>query len=112
MSETNSKFAIGYQFNDKLWSDLRIYSGASIDRFTPEIVLNYNYLRKEDFETYLGFGVVLNNINGIVLPIGIAIKPFENFKNLSLNIECSPLYEIDLSNIFITGLLGVRYRLN
>ncbi len=107
---SNSKVAIGYQFNDKLWSDLRVYSGT-IDHFTPEIVLNYNYLRKENYETYFGVGVILNNINGIVIPIGIGIKPFENLKNLSLNIEFNPVYELDINDLFIRGFIGIRYKL-
>jgi len=111
VNESNSKIAIGYQFNDKLWSDLRIYSGTTIDNFTPEIVLNYNFLRKENYETYFGAGAILNNINGIVIPIGIGIKPFENLKNLSINIEFNPLYEIDLDDVFIRGFIGIRYKL-
>ena len=110
-NESNSKVAIGYQFNDKLWTDLRIYSGTSIDNLTPEIVLNYNYLRTENYETYVGAGLILNNINGIVIPIGIAIKPFENLKNLSLNIEFNPVYEFDLNDLFIRGFIGIRYKL-
>ena len=111
-NESNSKVAIGYQFNDKLWSDLRIYSGTNINNFTPEIVLNYNFLVKENFETYFGAGVIFNNINGVVLPLGIAIKPFVNLKNLSINIELNPLYEIDLDDLFIRGFIGIRYKLN
>jgi hypothetical protein len=111
VNESNSKIAIGYQFNDKLWSDLRIYSGTTIDNFTPEIVLNYNFLRKENYETYFGAGAILNNIYGIVIPIGIAIKPFENLKNLSINIEFNPLYEIDLDDVFFRGFIGIRYKL-
>lgn len=110
-NDANSKFAVGYQFNDKLWSDLRIYSGTNIDNFTPEIVVNYNYLRKENYETYIGAGVILNNINGVVVPIGIAVKPFENLKNISINIEFNPLYEIDLNDLFIRGFIGIRYKL-
>jgi len=110
-SESNSKVAIGYQFNDKLWCDLRVYSGTNIDNFTPEIVLNYNYLRKENYETYFGAGVIFNNINGIVIPIGIGIKPFENLKNLLLNIEFNPVYELDINDLFINGFIGIRYKL-
>ena len=110
-NDSNSKFAVGYQFNDKLWSDLRIYSGTNIVNLTPEIVLNYNYLRKENYETYFGAGVILNNINGVVIPIGIAIIPFENLKNISINIEINPLYEIDLNDLFIRGFIGIRYKL-
>ena len=66
-------------------------------------------MKKEKYETYIGAGIVLNNINGIIIPIGIGIKPFENLKNLSLNIELNPLYEIDFEDVFIRGFIGIRY---
>ena len=112
VNESNSKLAIGYEFNEKLWTDLRIYSGTNISNFTPEIVLNYNFLRKENYYTYVGGGIILNNINGIVVPFGVGIKPFENMKNLSINIEFNPLYEIDLDDLFIRGFIGLRYKIN
>jgi hypothetical protein len=112
VSELNSKFGIGYEFNEKLWTDLRVYSGTNISNFTPEIVLNYNFLRKENYYTYVGGGIIVNNINGIVVPIGIGIKPFENMKNLSINIEFNPLYEIDLDDLYIRGFIGLRYKIN
>ena len=108
-NESNSKIAIGYEFNDKLWTDFRLYSGTNIENITPEIVLNYNFVKKEKYETYIGAGIVLNNINGIIIPIGIGIKPFENLKNLSLNIELNPLYEIDFEDVFIRGFIGIKY---
>lgn len=112
VSESNSKFGIGYEFNEKLWTDLRVYSGTNISNFTPEIVLNYNFLRKENYYTYVGGGIIVNDINGIVVPLGIGIKPFENMKNLSINIEFNPLYEIDLDDLFIRGFIGLRYKIN
>ncbi|WP_051621373.1 hypothetical protein [Leeuwenhoekiella sp. MAR_2009_132] len=108
-NESNSKIAIGYEFNDTLWTDFRLYSGTNIENITPEIVLNYNLVKKEKYETYIGAGIVLNNINGIVIPIGIGIKPFESLKNLSFNIELNPLYEIDFEDVFIRGFIGIRY---
>ncbi len=111
LNESNSKVAIGYEFNDKLWTDLRIYSGTNIENFTPEIVLNYNFVRKENYNTYIGGGIILNNINGVVIPLGIAVKPFESLKNLSFNIEFNPIYEIDFSDLFIRGFIGIRYKL-
>ena len=108
-NESNSKIAIGYEFNDKLWTDFRLYSITNIENITPEIVLNYNFMKKEKYEAYIGAGIILNNINGIIIPIGIGIKPFENLKNLSLNIELNPLYEIDFEDVFIRGFIGIRY---
>jgi hypothetical protein len=69
-------------------------------------------LRKENYYTYVGGGIIVNNINGIVVPIGIGIKPFENMKNLSINIEFNPLYEIDLDDLYIRGFIGLRYKIN
>jgi hypothetical protein len=104
--------AIGYEFNEKLWTDLRIYSGTNLANLTPELVLNYNFIRKENYYTYVGGGVLFNNINGLVVPIGIGIQPFENLKNLSLNVEFNPLYETDFNELFIRGFVGIRYKLN
>jgi hypothetical protein len=67
---------------------------------------------KTSYEVYLGAGAILNNINGVVIPIGIGIKPFENLKELSFNIEFNPIYEFDLDNLFVRGFLGIRYKLN
>ncbi|MHB0756801.1 hypothetical protein [Polaribacter sp. M15] len=108
-NETNSKIAIGYEFHKKLWADLRVYSGTNIGNFTPEVVLNYNFVNKEKYETYIGAGFSLNNISGIIIPVGIGIKPFEKLKNLSLNIELNPTYEMDLDDLLIRGFIGVRY---
>jgi len=112
LNDQNSKLAFGYEFNDNLWTDLRIYSGTNIENFTPEIVLNYNFHQKESYYTYVGGGIILNNINGFVVPIGFGIKPFEKFKNLSLNIEFNPLYEVDFGDLFIRGFIGIRYKID
>lgn len=109
INESNSKFAVGYEFNERLWADFRVFSGTSINNLTPEVVLNYNFLRRENFFTYAGGGIVVNNINGFVLPVGIGIKPLVNLKNLSINIELSPLYETRFDDLFIMGFVGVRY---
>ncbi|TXE16644.1 hypothetical protein ES731_13520 [Psychroflexus gondwanensis] len=111
-NSSNSKFAIGYNINERFWTDLRIYSGTSIGNITPEIVINHNFVTKTSYEVYLGAGAILNNINGVVIPIGIGIKPFENLKDLSFNIEFNPIYEFDLDDLFVRGFLGIRYKLN
>lgn len=110
-NESNSKIALGYEFSDSLWADFRLYSGTSSGNITPEIVLNYNFINKENYYTYFGGGFIFNNINGIVVPVGIGIKPFENLKNLSFNIELNSLYEIDFNDIFTRGFIGIRYTL-
>ncbi|MFP9114057.1 hypothetical protein ACLI1A_08935 [Flavobacterium sp. RHBU_3] len=109
-SGTLSKVAIGYNFNERLWADARIYSSTSADGITPEAVINYNYLAKESYYTYIGVGAIVNDVNGVLIPIGVGIKPFENLKNLSINIELDPLYEIDDEDLYINGFIGLRYK--
>lgn len=109
---SSSKLALGYQFNNKLWGDLRIYSDTNVNNITPEIVVNHNFVQNDLYYSYVGGGIILNNINGIIAPLGIGITPFESAKNFSFNIELNPLYEIDLNNIFIRGFVGIRYKLD
>ncbi|MBZ9652378.1 hypothetical protein [Psychroflexus montanilacus] len=111
-NSNSSKFAVGYNINERFWTDLRVYSGTDIDNITPELVINHNIVKKSSYDVYFGAGAILNDINAFVIPIGIGIKPLESLKNLSLNIEFNPIYEIDLDDVFIRGFVGVRYILN
>lgn len=111
-NSNSSKFTVGYNINERFWTDLRIYSDTSLDNITPEIVINHNIVNKADYDIYFGAGAILNNINAVVIPVGVAIKPFENLKNLSFNIEFNPIYEFDLDDVFIRGFIGMRYILN
>ncbi|MDO5616394.1 MAG: hypothetical protein Q4G16_09400 [Cruoricaptor ignavus] len=106
----NVKFGIGYQFSDKIWAEARVYSDTKIDNIVPEFTANYNFVRANNYDAYVGAGVLVSNsTNGFILPVGVAIKPLENLKNLSLNIEMNPIYEWDLSEFYIRGFFGVRY---
>jgi hypothetical protein len=107
-----SKVGVGYEFNDNLWTELRIYSGTAIQDITPEAVLNYNFRAGEDYKIYAGGGFVLNGINGIVSQIGTQIMPFEKLKNFSFHIELQPQYNFDFSDIIFYGYGGIRYTFN
>lgn len=105
-----SKIGLGYNFNEKLWGELRIYSGTLIEKITPEIVLNYNFLQKEHFKTYFGGGVVLNYFNAIVSQVGIQIQPFDNLKNFSFVLEAQPQYNWDYEDFYFNAFGGIRYK--
>lgn len=107
-----SKVGVAYDFNEKLWTELRLYSGTSIGNLTAEAVLNYNFLRRESYETYFGGGIVVNNLNGVVLPVGVRFTPFESLSNFSFHIELQSMYEVDYENLFINSFGGMRYRFN
>ena len=91
---------------------LRIYSDTSVDNFTPEIVIDLNSVTKTNYDVYLGAVAILNSINGVVIPVGIGLKPFKNLRDLSFYIEFNPIYGFDLDNLFVRGFLGICYRLN
>ncbi len=106
-----SKIGVGYQFSERTWADLRIYSGTAIDYITPELTINRNFIVKENYDAYIGGGIIISKpLNGFLLPLGVAVKPFENQKNLSFNIEFNPLYEWDEEELFVRGFVGLRYR--
>ena len=108
-SSSLSKIGVAYTFNDKLWSELRLYSNTSIDDITPELVVNYNISRKENHNIYLGLGVNVNYFNGIVVPIGIQFTPIEKFKNLALHIEFQPTIDFE-TDVLLQSSWGLRYR--
>ena len=108
----NSKVGVAYGFNEKLWTELRLYSGTSLENTTAEAVLNYNFVRREKYNAYVGGGVVLNSLNGLVLPLGVNFSPFENLNNFSLHIELQPMYEVDYEDLFLNGFGGIRYKFN
>lgn len=109
---SNTKVGLAYDFNEKWWTELRLYSGTTFRNLTAEAVVNYNFLRKEKYRTYVGAGVVVNYLNGIVLPLGVQFSPFENLSNFSFHIELQPMYEVDYESVFLEGFWGLRYKFN
>ncbi|WP_257984737.1 hypothetical protein [Psychroflexus sp. MES1-P1E] len=69
-------------------------------------------MTKSSYDFYLSADAILNNINGGIISVGIGIKPFENIKDLSFNIEFNLIYEFDLNDLFVRGFLGMHYKLN
>ena len=107
-NSTLPKFGVAYNFNDKLWTELRVYSNTTFENITPELVINYNFLHKERFNVYAGIGGVINYFNGIVLPFGVQFTPFEKLERFSLHIECEPTFG-DV-NYILQSSWGLRYK--
>jgi len=108
-SSSLPKIGVAYTFNDKLWSEMRLYSNTSLEDITPELVFNYNVSRKENHNIYLGVGVNVNYFNGIVVPIGVQFTPIEKFKNFSLHIEFQPTIDFE-NDVLLQSSWGLRYR--
>lgn len=104
-----NKIGVGYNFSQRIWTELRIYSNTNLDNLTPELAILYNVSRKERHEIYVGIGGVANYFNGLVVPMGLQFRPFENFKRFSLQIEFSPLIDFDRSDVLFQSSAGLRY---
>jgi hypothetical protein len=108
-SSTLSKIGLGYNFNDRFWSELRLYSNTSISDITPEVVICYNIVKKERHNIYLGIGGNVNYFSGFVLPVGVQFTPIEKFDRFSLHIELQPTLDIE-SDLIIQSSWGLRYK--
>ena len=104
-----SKIGLGYNFSQRIWSELRIYSDTYLGGFTPELVVLYNISVKERHEIYVGVGGVINSISGIVLPIGLQFRPLENFRRFSVHIEFEPTIDIGNEDLAFLSYAGIRY---
>ena len=109
-SSSLSKIGLGYNFNDKFWSELRLYSNTTVDDITPELVICYNIVKKERHNIYLGLGANVNYFTGFVLPIGVQFTPFEKFDRFSLHIELQPTLDVE-SDLIFQSSWGLRYKL-
>lgn len=103
-----SKIGVAYNFNENVWSELRIYGNTFIDDVTPELVVCYNLLNHEDHRLYVGVGGSYNFFKAVVLPIGVQFNPIKNFINFSLHIELQPTFDVDTDLLFQSSW-GLRY---
>ena len=108
-SSTLSKIGLGYNFNERFWSELRLYSNTSISDLTPEVVICYNIVKKERHNIYLGLGGNVNYFTGFVLPVGVQFTPIEKFDRFSLHIELQPTLDLN-SDLIIQSSWGLRYK--
>lgn len=104
-----SKIGLGYNFSQRIWSELRIFSDTYLEGFTPELVVLYNISIKERHEIYIGAGGVINAISGIVLPVGLQFRPLENFRRFSIQIEFEPTIDIGNEDLGFLSSAGIRY---
>lgn len=104
-----NKIGLGYNFSQRIWTELRIYSNTNLDNLTPELALLFNVSKKERHEIYFGIGGVANYFDGLIVPMGLQFRPFENFKRFSLQIEFSPIIDFDRSDIIFQSSAGIRY---
>ena len=103
-----SRVGIGYNFSQKIWTELRIYDHSYYGNITTELALLYNVSIKESHVIYLGFGGLAGDSFGLAIPIGLQFRPLENFRRLSLQIELEPVF-VFRGGVALLSSGGIRY---
>lgn len=120
-----------YEFGDNFLTELRLgsnltyFSIGMIERndliyrhtfFSTELMASYKIINRQDYFLYGGIGAIyflyprfMGSSAAFVIPVGVAIFPFEN-NNFGLHIEGAPMVSEGLLS-FRTSW-GFRYRFN
>jgi hypothetical protein len=95
-----------YDLKERFLTEFRISTDVEISSVSPELIFAYKIARTETFNFYAGIGARANVFYGAVIPIGVALYPFEN-KQFGFQIEAAPLIgEVGI----LRGSWGIRYR--
>jgi hypothetical protein len=97
-----------YEINDHIRPELRLGTDNYLEDISIELVATYDIINKEDYEFYAGAGARFNIFEGMVIPVGLNIFPFES-KSFGFQIELSPILFGDSGDL-LRGSWGIRYR--
>lgn len=105
--QSNMPFVgIGYDMGNKIRPEFRLSVDYFLTDVPVEVVLLYKIETNDQYELYMGLGGRTQVFNGLVIPLGVSIYPFEN-KKFSFQIELAPILgDIDV----LRGSGGIRYR--
>lgn len=91
-NSSNTFVGVGYGFNEKISTDLRIFSTTAAEGITIQALLRYDFVRKEDYSVYVAAGLMLNELNAALLPVGVEFKPIKNNQKFSIFVEFQSFY--------------------
>lgn len=104
-NSSDSKIGLAHHFTEKIWGEARL--SLTFEDLNTEFVLCYDALKLKDYNFYVGLGAQIRDESGFVIPIGVQLAPFENFKNLSLHVELLPIFT-DYESM-LQSSIGIRY---
>ena len=99
---------VNYQFGDRFIPEFRIGTDQFFENISMELAGNYILKNEERYEFYAGLGVRVGSFEGIVVPVGLNIYPFEQ-RDFGFHIEGAPIIGFNDSSLF-RGSFGIRYR--
>ncbi|MEQ9300571.1 MAG: hypothetical protein RIF33_18510 [Cyclobacteriaceae bacterium] len=96
-----------YQLGEKWLPELRVGVDNFLSETSLELAVNYIVKETDDVQVYTGLGGRVQSFDGLVIPVGLNIYPFEQ-KKLGCHIEMAGLVAYD--DVAIRGSWGIRYR--
>ena len=106
-NQSNLPFlGLNYEINNKFIPELRIGTDNYFDDTSLELAVNYIFKRNETVNVYAGLGGRIRILEGIVVPVGLNIYPFEK-KSFGFQIELAPILR---ESSLLRGSWGIRYR--
>lgn len=99
---------VNYQFGERFIPEFRVGTDAYLEDLSAELVANYIFKKTDRFEFYGGAGLRVGSFEGIVVPVGLNIYPFEQ-KDFGFHVEGAPILGFDDDSLF-RGSFGLRYR--
>jgi hypothetical protein len=105
-----SMVGVSTNTNKRIWGELRLGTDLKFEDFSPELVGAFNFKKTETVKLYGGLGIRLNVYEGVLLPLGIQISPFQDFRNFAFHIEVAPIITLrDEYDSYFRGSVGIRY---
>ncbi|RDC62734.1 hypothetical protein [Adhaeribacter pallidiroseus] len=97
---------LSYEVNNKFLPELRIGTDNYFDDTSLEVVVSYIFKRNETINAYAGVGGRIQILEGLVVPVGLNIYPFEK-KSFGFQMELAPILR---ESSLLRGSWGIRYR--
>ena len=110
---TVSMVGVNAKVGERFLPELRTQTNFPFDWLPVEFVVNYLFVKKDDYQIYTGLGGNYSSYYSsasVVLPVGINLYPFEN-KKFGFHIEIAGIigesYPVE---DYLRGSWGLRYR--
>ncbi|MFP4094379.1 MAG: hypothetical protein ACLFUB_07830 [Cyclobacteriaceae bacterium] len=108
--QSNLPFAgISYGVGERFLPELRLGTDNYFDNTSLELVVNYVFVKKESLQAYGGLGARTQIFDGVLIPLGVNIYPFEQ-KNFGFHMELAGLFGDGEGGGLLRGSWGIRYR--
>jgi len=101
---------LSYEINDRFRPEISFGVDQNLENVPLMLDINYDIINKVHYELYAGLGVAFfpsSEQQGITIPIGLNIFPFEQ-QRIGVHIEALPTLLTD--NPLLLGSWGIRYQ--